>query len=59
MRTGFLLIAIGIIALLFTSCEKDEMGDGGLGGGGKDDTIQSKMSSRSEPLSTYQERNNS
>lgn len=31
----FLLIAISFIALLsFTSCEKDEMGDGGLGGGG-------------------------
>lgn len=33
-----LLIAISsIFLLLFTSCEKDEMGDGGLGGGGMQD----------------------
>lgn len=34
MKTKFLLIAISCTTLLFTSCEKDEMGDGGLGGGG-------------------------
>lgn len=34
MKTKFLLIAISCTTLLFTSCEKEEMGDGGLGGGG-------------------------
>ena len=34
MKTKFLLIAISCTTLLFTSCEKYEMGDGGLGGGG-------------------------
>nr|WP_297169590.1 hypothetical protein [uncultured Dysgonomonas sp.] len=38
MKTKFLLMTVSCIALLsLTSCEKDEMGDGGLGGGGKED----------------------
>ena len=34
MKTKFLLIAISCTTLLFTSCEKDEMGVGGSTGGG-------------------------
>lgn len=36
MKTKFLLIAIGSTMLFLTSCEKDEMGAGGTGGGGKE-----------------------
>ena len=34
MKTKFLLIAISCMTLLFTSCEKEEMGVGGSTGGG-------------------------
>ncbi|QIK54175.1 hypothetical protein G7050_07120 [Dysgonomonas sp. HDW5A] len=37
MKTKFLLIAISCTTLLFTSCEKDEMGVGGGTGGGMQD----------------------
>lgn len=39
MKTKFLLMAVSCIALLsFTSCEKEEMGVGGTGGGTGNDT---------------------
>ena len=37
MKTKFLLIAISCTTLLFTSCEKEEMGVGGGTGGGMQD----------------------
>ena len=37
MKTKFLLIAISCTTLLFTSCEKDEMGIGEGAGGGMQD----------------------
>ena len=37
MKNKFLLIAISCTALMFTSCEKEEMGVGGTGGGSGND----------------------
>lgn len=37
MKTKFLLFAISCTTLLFTSCEKEEMGVGGGTGGGMQD----------------------
>ncbi len=48
MKT-ILFIAMSIIALLFTSCEKDEMRDGEISGGGKDSTF-GVLSSENIPL---------
>lgn len=42
MKIKTLLIAISCTIFLFTSCEKDEMGVGGTGGGtGKEDSMTS------------------
>lgn len=39
MKT-LLIIVSAITLLLFTSCEKDEMGPGGTGGGGKEESMK-------------------
>ncbi|MBD8347531.1 hypothetical protein [Dysgonomonas sp. HGC4] len=44
MKITSLLIIISCIALLFTSCEKDEMGIGTTGGGGMDNSVESTSS---------------
>lgn len=41
MKITSLLIIISCIALLFTSCEKDEMDKTGNAGGGMDNSVQS------------------
>lgn len=45
MKITSLLIIISCIALLFTSCEKYEMDKTGTGGGGMDNSIESKSMS--------------
>ena len=48
MKTKLLLIAISCTTLLFTSCEKDEMGVGGGTGGGMQNATYNDMKRNTE-----------
>lgn len=56
MKTKILLITISCIALLLTSCERDEMGNGGTGGGGKDQEVNAFTNSLDTLASSLNEK---